>query len=60
MNSRRKGALGELEFSAFLRGRGIEARRGQQFAGGQDSHDVVHDYPRRPLRGETSFFLNDK
>ena len=42
-NSRAKGARGEREFAQFLRERGVEARRGQQFAGGGDSPDVVHD-----------------
>lgn len=41
MNSRNKGKRGELEFAAYLRERGYEARRGQQFHGGGDSPDVV-------------------
>ena len=41
MNSRSKGKRGELEFAAFLRGHGFDARRGQQFAGGPDSPDIV-------------------
>lgn len=42
MNSRQKGKVGELEWSAFLREHGYEgARRGQQFRGGGDSPDVV-------------------
>ena len=41
INSRSKGKGGELEFVHFLKDRGIEARRGQQFAGGTDSPDVV-------------------
>jgi len=45
MNSRDKGKRGEREFAAFLRERGITARRGQQFSGGGDSPDVVHDIP---------------
>lgn len=45
MNSRDKGARGEREFAAFLRERGIEARRGQQFSGSPDSPDVVHSLP---------------
>lgn len=45
MNSRDKGKRGEREFAAFLRERGVEARRGQQFSGGDDSPDVVHDIP---------------
>ncbi len=40
-NSRQKGKRGELEFSAALREFGFEARRGQQFCGGEDSPDVV-------------------
>ena len=41
INSRAKGKAGELEFAAFLKERGITARRGQQFKGGTDSPDVV-------------------
>lgn len=40
-NSRSKGKRGELEFSKVLIELGIDARRGQQFAGGTDSPDVV-------------------
>lgn len=40
-NSRAKGARGEREFAAYLLAHGLEARRGQQFAGGTDSPDVV-------------------
>ncbi len=40
MNSRDKGVRGELELAEFLRDRGVEARRGQQHAGGTDSPDV--------------------
>lgn len=45
INSRTKGKVGELELAAFLRERGYEARRGQQFHGGADSPDVVTDLP---------------
>lgn len=45
MNSRAKGARGELEAAAKLREHGYEARRGQQFSGGGDSPDVVHTIP---------------
>lgn len=45
MNSRQKGARGEREFAAYLRARGVEARRGQQHSGSPDSPDVVHDLP---------------
>lgn len=41
MNSRQKGKRGELEFVHFLKAHGIEARRGQQYAGGTDSPDVI-------------------
>ena len=35
MHSKQKGARGEREFAEFLRDRGIEAGRGQQFSGGE-------------------------
>ena len=41
MNSREKGKRGERDFRDFLRDMGFEARRGQQFAGGTDSPDVI-------------------
>lgn len=41
MNSRAKGCVGEREAATFLRGIGFTARRGQQFAGGPDSPDVI-------------------
>jgi hypothetical protein len=41
MNSRNKGKVGEWEFAALLRENGFDARRGQQFAGGADSPDIV-------------------
>ncbi len=41
MNSRAKGARGERAFAGLLRENGFDARRGQQFAGGADSPDVV-------------------
>ena len=44
-NSRAKGVRGELELAAFFKEHGIDARRGQQHAGGGDSPDVVHDLP---------------
>ena len=37
-----KGKVGERELAALLRKYGFEARRGQQYAGGGDSPDVVH------------------
>ena len=44
-NSNQKGKRGEREVAALLRDYGFEARRGQQFSGGGDSPDVVHDIP---------------
>ncbi len=44
-NSRAKGCRGEREIAAILREHGYSARRGQQFSGGGDSPDVVHDIP---------------
>jgi hypothetical protein len=45
-NSRAKGARGELELAQFFRSvYGICARRGQQFAGGPDSPDIITDLP---------------
>lgn len=44
INSRSKGKAGELEFAKLLQSRGVTARRGQQFAGGTDSPDVVSNY----------------
>lgn len=41
MNSREKGKRGEREFVEFLKGRGIHARRGQQF-NGTEGKDVIH------------------
>ena len=41
INSRAKGARGERMLAQVLMGWGYEARRGQQFAGGADSPDVV-------------------
>jgi hypothetical protein len=43
LNSRQKGIRGELELRDFLRRFNIQARRGQQYAGGGDSPDVVTD-----------------
>ncbi len=41
--SKNKGKVGEREVVALLRKYGYEARRGQQYAGGGDSPDVVHN-----------------
>lgn len=43
INSNAKGKRGERELANWLKERGVEARRGQQFAGGGDSPDVVTD-----------------
>lgn len=43
--SKEKGKVGEREVAALLKSYGFEARRGQQFAGGGDSPDVVHNIP---------------
>jgi Holliday junction resolvase len=43
--SREKGKRGEREFAELLREHGYDARRGQQFAGGGDSPDVVVNLP---------------
>jgi Holliday junction resolvase len=40
--SKTKGKIGEREVAALLKKHGFEARRGQQYAGGGDSPDVVH------------------
>lgn len=41
INSRQKGARGERLWRDELREQGFKARRGQQFAGGTDSPDVI-------------------
>ena len=41
VNSKQKGKRGELEFVNYLKKRGYDARRGQQFKGSSDSPDVV-------------------
>lgn len=45
VNGNRKGKAGERELAGKLRGRGIAARRGQQFCGSNGDADVVHDMP---------------
>ena len=45
INSREKGKRGEREACGFLTTLGWSAKRGQQFAGGTDSPDVIHDIP---------------
>ena len=43
--SKEKGKEGEREVATLLREYGFEARRGQQFSGGDGSPDVVHNIP---------------
>lgn len=46
MNSRDKGKRGERLWAEFLRDHGwTQARRGQQYRGGEDSPDVVEGIP---------------
>src|SRR5665213_4437968 len=45
INSRSKGVAGELELAKYLREHGIDARRGRQYSGGDDSPDVICDIP---------------
>ena len=45
LNSRAKGARGELEFAQYLTEAGWTSRRGQQFSGGKDSPDVISQLP---------------
>lgn len=40
-HARNKGKVAEREWVNWLKERGMEARRGQQFAGGPDSPDVI-------------------
>lgn len=43
VNGNAKGKVGEREVAELMRKNGFEARRGQQFSGGGDSPDVVHN-----------------
>lgn len=43
LHSKNKGKLGELEVAKLLARFGYTARRGQQYAGGGNSPDVVHN-----------------
>lgn len=53
MNSRDKGKRGELEAAkAWADTMGGRARRGQQYSGGKDSPDIVHDFPRIHLEAK--------
>jgi len=41
INSKSKGKRGELEFANWLKKKGFQAKRGQQYKGGEDSPDVI-------------------
>jgi hypothetical protein len=41
LNSKRKGADGEIDWRNFLKERGFEARRGQQYCGANGDADVI-------------------
>lgn len=41
INSKTKGAVGELEFSKFLQEKGFTARRTQQYCGTEGNSDVT-------------------
>ena len=59
--SRDKGKRGEREVVALFKSHGFEARRGQQYRGGPDSPDVIHDVPglyvEVKFREQTSLFV---
>lgn len=57
MNSRAKGARGERLWRDELRKEGFTARRGQQFAGGTDSPDVICE-ELKSLHQEVKFVQN--
>ena len=40
--SKNKGKVGEREFAHLLSNLGVEAKRGVQYQGGEESPDVVH------------------
>lgn len=45
INSNVKGKVAEREVAELLRSYGFQARRGQQFSGGNESPDVVSNLP---------------
>ena len=62
MNQRQKGAAAEREVVKLLNGKWltadgttVTARRGQQFSGGPDSPDVVHNIPMVHLEVTRSY-----
>lgn len=58
INSRAKGARGERQWRDQLRAEGYTAKRGQQFAGGQDSPDVVCEELKGKLHFEVKCVQN--
>jgi len=63
INSRAKGKRIELQACAYLRSLGFTCRRGQQFAGGADSPDiVVEELPgvHVEVKGDRSIRLGNK
>ena len=45
VNSRAKGSRGELEFANWLKARGVDARRSQQYCGVGGDGDLQTDLP---------------
>lgn len=43
INSKRKGKIGELEWSNKVREHGFDCRRGRQYSGSPDSPDVISE-----------------
>lgn len=62
INSRQKGKTRELEVVDFLKALGLTARRGQQYAGGEDSPDVVcvemHDHFHIEVKGDEALNID--
>jgi Holliday junction resolvase len=58
INSRAKGARAERQWRDELRAQGFNAKRGQQFAGGQDSPDVVCEELKGKLHFEVKHVQN--
>lgn len=52
INSRAKGAKGEVELAHFLTDHGVAAKRGQQHSGGVESPDVIVADARFPFHIE--------
>ena len=58
INSRAKGARAERQWRDELRAQGFNAKRGQQFAGGQDSPDVICEELKGKLHFEVKHVQN--